>query len=101
MFLLIFFYNQRTDAKAEYLLKDCDFDFREPSLKYVVKRNPHNKGWNEMKLYLKFQCEQRALEVHESLENIAEKKDEKLYNVQKTRQKTYEKKLKGCFNLIS
>lgn len=79
------------------MLKDCDFDFREPALKFITKRNPHNKGWNEMKLYLKFQCEKRAIEVHESLENIEEKKEEKVYNLQKTRQKTYEKKLQGNF----
>jgi DNA-repair protein complementing XP-A cells len=83
----------RTDAKEEYLLKDCDFDFREPTLKYVVKRNPHHKGWNEMKLYLKFQCEKRALEVWGSLEKIEERKEERLFNVQQTRQKVYEKKL--------
>ena len=54
-----------------------------------------------MKLYLKFQCEARALEVHETLENIVEKKEERLYNVQKTRQKNYEKKLKGEFLRIT
>lgn len=42
----------RTEAKAEYLLKDCDFDRREPALKYISRKNPHNVRWGEMKLYL-------------------------------------------------
>lgn len=53
----------RTEAKNEYLLKDCDFDRREPPLKCIVRKNPHNVRWGEMKLYLHFQVEKRALEV--------------------------------------
>lgn len=53
----------RTEAKNEYLLKDCDFDRREPPLKCIVRKNPHNVRWGEMKLYLHLQVEKRALEV--------------------------------------
>lgn len=53
----------RTEAKNEYLLKDCDFDRREPPLKCIIRKNPHNVRWGEMKLYLHLQIEQRALEV--------------------------------------
>lgn len=53
----------RTEAKNEYLLKDCDFDRREPPLKCIVRKNPHNVRWGEMKLYLHLQIEKRALEV--------------------------------------
>lgn len=45
----------RTDAKNEYLLKDVDFDRREPVLKFVCKPNPHNSRWGDMKLYLRLQ----------------------------------------------
>lgn len=45
----------RTDAKNEYLLKDCDLDKREPILKFIVRKNPHNVRWGEMKLYLHHQ----------------------------------------------
>ena len=83
----------RTDAKTEFLLKDCDFDFREPTLKFMLKKNPHNTHWGEMKLYLRLQVEKRALEVHESEEGLEEKKELRQYNLQKTRQKNYEKKL--------
>lgn len=45
----------RTDAKNEYLLKDCDLDKREPLLKYISRKNPHNPRWGDMKLYLHLQ----------------------------------------------
>ena len=45
----------RTEAKAEYLMKDCDFDRREPPLKFISRKNPHNVRWGEMKLYLHLQ----------------------------------------------
>lgn len=70
----------RTDAKNEFLLKDCDFDKREPPLKYITRRNPHNVRWGEMKLYLRLQIEQRALEVWGTAEQLAEQhasRDEK------------------------
>ena len=53
----------RTDAKNEYLLKDCDLDVREPKLKFIIKRNPHYKARSDMRLYLRSQIEQRAIEV--------------------------------------
>lgn len=53
----------RTEAKAEYLLKDCDFDKREPPLRYISRKNPHNIRWGEMKLYLHLQVQKRAMEV--------------------------------------
>lgn len=47
----------RTEAKEEYLLKDCDLDKREPVLRFIVKKNPHNPRWGDMKLYLKLQVQ--------------------------------------------
>ena len=32
----------KTDAKNLYLLKDHDMDSREPKLKFILKKNPHN-----------------------------------------------------------
>lgn len=46
-----------------------------------------------MKLYLRCQIEKRAMEVHESDEKLEEKKEQKIVNLYKTRQKNYEKKL--------
>ncbi|XP_034669470.1 DNA repair protein complementing XP-A cells homolog [Drosophila subobscura] len=60
----------RTEAKAEYLLKDCDFDKREPKLRYISRKNPHNVRWGEMKLYLHSQVQKRAMEVWGSEEEL-------------------------------
>jgi len=37
------------------LLKDEDFDVREPPLKFILRKNPHNERWGDMKLFLKLQ----------------------------------------------
>lgn len=67
----------KTDAKNEYLLKDCDFDKREPPLKCIIRKNPHNVKWGEMKLYLLLQVERRALEVWGSEENLEEEREKR------------------------
>jgi DNA-repair protein complementing XP-A cells len=64
----------KTTARDEFLLKDCDFDRREPPLKFISRKNPHKSTWAEMKLYLRSQVEARALEVHGTLEKIEEEK---------------------------
>ena len=43
----------KTDAKNEFLLKDEDFEKREPPLKFITRKNPHNVRWGEMKLFLR------------------------------------------------
>ena len=45
----------RSVAKDTYLLKDGDIDIREPPLKYLLKKNPRNDHWGDMKLYLECQ----------------------------------------------
>lgn len=45
----------KSEAMKEYLLKDCDLDKREPILKYITRKNPHNSNWGMMKLYLQIQ----------------------------------------------
>ena len=69
----------KTDAKNTFLLKDADFDRREPTLKFVVRKNPH-VAHGDMKLYLRLQVEKRALEVWgtpEALEDAIENKEGK------------------------
>lgn len=51
----------RTEAKQHYLLKDCDLDKREPPLRFILKKNPHNPRWGDMKLYLKVQVQTGAI----------------------------------------
>lgn len=84
----------RTEAKNEYLLKDCDLDRREPPLKYIERQNPHNVRWGTMKLYLHLLVEKRALEVWGTEERLMEElalRDEKR---DKAKHKKYNKNMK-------
>lgn len=84
----------RSDAKAEYLLKDCDFDKRQPPLKFITKKNPHNVRWGEMKLYLHLQVEKRALEVWGSEESLAAQHAERDDKRDKSKLKKFNKNMK-------
>ncbi|XP_021392796.2 DNA repair protein complementing XP-A cells [Lonchura striata] len=84
----------RTEAKDEYLLKDCDLDKREPVLRFIVKKNPHNSRWGEMKLYLKVQVIKRSLEVWGSEEALQEAKELRRDSREKMKQKKFDKKVK-------
>ncbi|KAJ8940344.1 hypothetical protein NQ314_010743 [Rhamnusium bicolor] len=64
----------KTEAKDIYLLRDCDLDKREPLLKFIKQKNPHNMRWGDMKLYLQNQVGKRAIEVWGSEEKIKEEK---------------------------
>ncbi|KAK7078248.1 hypothetical protein SK128_014931 [Halocaridina rubra] len=84
----------KTDAKNEYLLKDVDLEKREPPLKFIVRKNPHNERWGDMKLYLKLQVEKRALDIwgtEEALDEAIEKKEEQR---EISKQKRFNKKMK-------
>lgn len=83
----------KTNARDEFLLKDCDFDKREPPLRFINRKNPHKSTWAEMKLYLRFQVEARALEVYESLDKIQEQKDLREEKKELAKAKKYNKQL--------
>ncbi|XP_048639070.1 DNA repair protein complementing XP-A cells [Marmota marmota marmota] len=85
----------KTEAKQEYLLKDCDLEKREPALKFIVKKNPHHSQWGDMKLYLKLQIVKRSLEVWGSQEALEEAKEVRQENREKMKQKKFDKKVKG------
>ncbi|XP_010993832.3 DNA repair protein complementing XP-A cells [Camelus dromedarius] len=84
----------KTEAKQEYLLKDCDLEKREPALKCIVKKNPHHSQWGDMKLYLKLQIVKRSLEVWGSQEALEEAKEVRQKNREKMKQKKFDKKVK-------
>nr|ADD16467.1 RT05942p [Drosophila melanogaster] len=84
----------RTEAKAEYLLKDCDFDKREPKLRYISRKNPHNVRWGEMKLYLHLQIHQRALEVWGSEEELVRQHEAREDKREEGKARKYNKKMK-------
>jgi len=85
----------RTDAKNEYLLKDEDFDKREPLLKFMLRPNPHNPRWGDMKLYLRLQIEKRAIEVWGTLDKIEEQRVIREESRVKTKVKKYNKKMQS------
>ncbi|XP_076023445.1 DNA repair protein complementing XP-A cells homolog [Genypterus blacodes] len=84
----------RTEAKQQYLLKDCDLDQREPPLRFTLKKNPHNPRWGDMKLYLKPQVEKRCMEVWGSEEALEEAKESREENREVQKQKRFNKKVK-------
>ncbi|EDL98833.1 xeroderma pigmentosum, complementation group A (predicted), isoform CRA_b [Rattus norvegicus] len=84
----------KTEAKQEYLLKDCDLEKREPALRFIVKKNPRHSQWGDMKLYLKLQVVKRALEVWGSQEALEDAKEVRQENREKMKQKKFDKKVK-------
>ena len=85
----------RTEAKTEYLLKDCDLDKRDPPLRFLAKKNPHQFARGDMKLYLRFQVEDRALEVWGSEELLEEEREKRNGMREKRKHKQYDKRLKN------
>ncbi|KAK6642857.1 hypothetical protein RUM43_004359 [Polyplax serrata] len=84
----------KTEAKNEYLLKDCDFDKRGPPLKFISRKNPHNSNWGEMKLYLQLQIEKRALEIWGTPEALEQEREQREEKKEKTKFKKYQKQMK-------
>jgi len=84
----------RTDSKTKYLLKDCDLDMRKPTLRYILKKNPYQSR-GDMRLYLKFQIEERALLVHGSEEQLEEELERREERRATKKQKVYDKKMKS------
>ena len=85
----------KTDAKNTFLLKDGDFDRREPALKFIVRKNPHNSRWGDMKLYLRSQVEERALEVWGSEEALEKMHEERETKKEKAKVKKFNKQIKA------
>lgn len=84
----------KTDAKNEFLLKDFHFE-QDPPLKFILRKNPHNPRWGDMKLYLRLQVEERALKVwgdEEVLEDEHQKREDKK---EQAKVKKFNKKLKA------
>lgn len=84
----------RTDAKSKYILKDCDLDLRKPPLRYILKKNPYQSR-GDMRLYLKYQIEERALQVHGSEEGLEEELEKREERRVVKKQKVYDKKMKA------
>uniref|UniRef100_UPI00358E6442 DNA repair protein complementing XP-A cells n=1 Tax=Myxine glutinosa TaxID=7769 RepID=UPI00358E6442 len=84
----------RTEAKSEFLLKDCDLDLREPLLRYITRKNPQHSHWSEMKLYLRLQVKMRSLEVWGNVEKREEERERRQGCRKHVQQKRFDKKIK-------
>ncbi|XP_069137822.1 DNA repair protein complementing XP-A cells homolog isoform X1 [Argopecten irradians] len=84
----------KTDAKNRYLLKDADFDRREPPLKFIVRKNPRHDSWGDMKLFYEPQVYQRAMEVWGSEASLEEAHEKRTENREKSKQRKFDKKVK-------
>ncbi|TRY85736.1 hypothetical protein DNTS_031918 [Danionella cerebrum] len=82
----------RTEAKQKFLLKDCDLDKREPPLRFILRKNPHNPRWGDMKLYLKTQVQ--YVEFWGSEEALEEAKESREESREVQKQKRFNKKVK-------
>lgn len=83
----------KTEAKNEFVLKDCDLDYREPPLMYITAPNPHSRKGGIMKLYLHGQVYKRAFDVHGGDEGIDEALAKRLKNKEITMENKMNKKL--------
>jgi DNA-repair protein complementing XP-A cells len=83
----------RTSAKDKYLLTDYDLDKREPKLKCIEKKNPHNQHWGIMRLYLRCQIQRLSNEIHQGKtdEKLLEREEKKAENKRKKYEKQVEK----------
>ncbi|ESP05656.1 hypothetical protein LOTGIDRAFT_103099 [Lottia gigantea] len=90
----------KTDAKNRFLLKDADLDKREPPLKFIVKKNPNNNRWGDMKLFLEYQVQERAMEVWGSEEAIEEERENRNEKKDKAKQKKFDKRVKELRNTV-
>ncbi|XP_045481575.1 DNA repair protein complementing XP-A cells homolog [Harmonia axyridis] len=85
----------KTDAVNTFLLKAVDLEKREPPLKFITKKNPHNVRWGDMKLYLRSQVEERALQVWGSHDEIEKEKINREEKKVMSKSKKYNKELKA------
>lgn len=86
----------RTEAKTAFLLKDHDFEEgpHGPALRYICRRNPHNPGGGQMRLYLRLQVEERAIKVWGSEEALQEELEAREEKKVVAKSKKYAKKMK-------
>merc|ERR1719216_834730 len=74
-----FFIEESEDEpKATPTMECLPAPVREPTLKFLTRKNPHNQRWGDMKLFLRLQVEERALEVWKNEENLEKEHEKRL-----------------------
>lgn len=86
----------KTEAKKEFLLKDSDFEEGEwgEKLKFLLRKNPHNPKYGDMKLFLRLQVEKKALKIWGSEEELEKEHEKREENKISLKTKKYNKKMK-------
>ncbi|XP_062620427.1 DNA repair protein complementing XP-A cells homolog [Saccostrea cucullata] len=84
----------KTEAKDRYLLKDSDLEIRDPPLKFIIRKNPRNPRWGDMKLYYEPQVYDRAMEVWGSEEGLEKAHDQRSTKRETAKRKKFDKKVK-------
>ena len=64
-------------------------------MKFLTRKNPHNQRWGDMKLFLRLQVEERALEVWKNEENLEKEHEKRLEKRDQAKAKKFNKKLKA------
>lgn len=93
----------KTDAKKVFLIKDTDFEKGErgdSELKYIVRKNPHNAMWGDMKLFLRLQVEKRAIAVWGSEEALEAEHETREEARVAAKTKKYNKKMKELRKVV-
>ena len=84
----------KTDAKKQFLITDAHLEREGRNLKFLLRKNPHNPRYGDMKLFLRLQIEKLALDIwgsEEELEKEIEKREAKQILL---KEKKYNKKMK-------
>ena len=84
----------KTDAKKQFLLTDSQFEADGRSLKFLLRKNPHNPRYGDMKLFLRLQIEKVALEVWGTEEELEAEIEKREANKVLLKEKKYQKKMK-------
>ncbi|VDD74118.1 unnamed protein product [Mesocestoides corti] len=84
----------RSSAKERYLLSDVDIDVREPPLRRIFRKNPHNSTWGDMQLYLEAHVAARALAVWGSEAGLEAERANRSVKREKAKLRGFERKVK-------
>ncbi|EPX73475.1 XP-A family Rhp14 [Schizosaccharomyces octosporus yFS286] len=82
----------KTECKQDYLLTDPELRDAEV-LPHLLKANPHQQGWSNMMLYLRFQVEKFAINKWGSLEELDKEFERRESQKQEQKNKKFEKQL--------
>ena len=84
----------KTDAKKQFLITDAHLEREGRNLKFLLRKNPHNPRYGDMKLFLRLQIEKLALEIWGSEEELEAEIEKREANKIVLKEKKYNKKMK-------